>query len=209
MLPVASVVLNAVVMPLCIIAWLQLALGDHKDPKMLAARGVGSLKYFTVLSNLFSALVSVAYLVAGLCFGARVDAWMLSLKLVATTSVMLTFLTVMVLLNPIYGWRRMYASGNLWLHLVLPLIALVDCCLYVSIETLSWQSSLLGMLPTIVYGVFYLRNIVLHGAEEDGEVYDFYGFLRWGKDKIPLVMVGMLLASWLIALGVYGLSVLI
>lgn len=208
-LPVTSIVLNAVIAPLCIIAWLQLALGNHKDPKMLAARGVESLKYFTVLSNLFAALVSVAYLVVGLGSGAYPPAWLVALKLVSTTTVMLTFITVVVLLGPAFGWRRMYASGNLWLHLVLPLIAFVDCCLFVPVHSLPWQCSFLGMLPTAVYGAFYLWNVCVHGAEQNGRVYDFYGFLRWGKDKIPHVMIGMLVFSWLISLAVYGVSVLV
>ena len=188
-------------------AWLQLALGHNKDPKMLAARGVESLKYFTVLSNMFAALVAAAYLAVGLWSGVYPPAWMLTLKLVSATSVMLTFTTVVVLLGPAFGWRRMYASGNFWLHLVLPLIAMIDCCLFVPVQILPWQCTLLGMLPTVVYGAFYLWRIMLHGAEKNGKVYDFYGFLRWGTNGIPFVIVGMLLASWLIALGVYGLSV--
>lgn len=202
-IPAASIVINAIAVPLCIVAWLQLMLGNHKDPKMLAANGKESLKYFTVLSNLLSALVSLAYLVAVLCLGAYVPTWLLVLKLVGTTAVMLTFLTVVVLLGPALGWKRMYASGNLWLHLVLPLLAAVDCCLFVRMAAVPWQCTLWGMLPTMLYGIVYLYNVQVHGVEENGKVYDFYGFTRWGNNKIPLVCVGMLLASWLIALLLY------
>ena len=197
---ILSLVLNVAIAVLSLYAWALILFG-RKDSGKLAARGVWSLKYFTVLSNLFSGLVSALYVACCLLAVQPLPTWLIVLKLMAATAVMLTFLTVIVLLNPVYGWRSMYRGGNLWMHLFLPLLAALDCCLFVPVGTLPLHLTLFAMLPTAAYAAGYLRAIRLHGAEENGVTYDFYGFLRWGERKIPLVVAGMLLATWIIALA--------
>lgn len=198
MVPTASIIINACIVPLSVIAWLWILLGVS-DSGDLAHRGVGSLKYFTVLSNLFSAAASAIYLVVCLRTG-ELPLWLTTLKLVAASAVMLTFLFTALMLVPRYGVKSLYRGGNLWLHLVLPLLAAMDCCLFVPVSSIPYPMTLWAMVPTAVYGVFYLRTILIHGAEENGVVYDFYGFLRWGKKNLPFVVAAMLLATWLIAL---------
>ena len=67
----ASIVLNAVVAVGAPLAWLSLMLGTGDD-RQLAQRGIGSLKYYTVQSNLFAALASAAYLL--LCLASQLCA---------------------------------------------------------------------------------------------------------------------------------------
>jgi hypothetical protein len=57
-----------------------------------------------------------------------------------------------------------------------------------------------------LYGIKYLHDILRHGAEENGIVYDFYHFLRWGKDKIAVVFVGAAVSTWVIALVLHAAS---
>ena len=52
---------------------------------------------------------------------------------------------------------------------------------------------------TAAYGAWYLWRVLRRGAKGDGVVYDFYGFCRWGTDKIGLVAAVMLLVTWVIA----------
>ena len=205
-LPVPSMVANVVIAVISFGAWLMLAFDRRADERKLVSRGRESLRYFTVLSNLFSGLVSAVYASVPLWAG-EVPSWLLTLKLMSASAVMLTFLTVVLLLSPVHGWKSMFVGGNFWLHLVLPLLAAIDCCLFVPVRHLPWISTLWAALPTLLYGIGYLRSVLTHGAEENGVVYDFYGFLRWGKDKIPVVMVGMLLFTWVIALGLYFCNV--
>lgn len=179
--------------------WLMILLGVGSEER-LAANGRKSLKYFTVLSNLLSGIVSVACVCAYLCVGATLPMPLVVLKLVATSAVALTFLTVIVLLGPRLGWKRMYEGGNLWLHLILPLLAVIDCCLFVPVGDAPFAATLLAMLPTALYGAWYMRQVLVHGAEKDGILYDFYGFLRWGYNRIVVVFIGMLGVSWAIAL---------
>lgn len=199
MVPLVSIVINVIIAPLSVLAWLWILLGVG-DSGDLAHKGVGSLKYFTVLSNLFSAVASVVYLLFCMKGDGQLPLWLVTLKLVAAAAVMLTFLVTALLLRPLYGWRSLYSGGNLWLHLVLPLLAAADCCLFLPLGEIPLGMTLWAMVPVAAYGVFYLARILRHGAEEGGVVYDFYGFLRWGKEKLPVVVAAMLLATWGIAL---------
>ena len=194
-----SMVINGVLVVMSPAAWLMLALGAG-DSKGLAARGLESLKYFTVLSNLLSCLASLAYLVWCLTAGSPAPPWLLAIKLMAAAAVMLTFLTVIVLLGPVLGWKKMYASGNLWMHLILPLLAAVDCVLFAPVGTLPFAATFVAAIPCALYAVWYLGMVVRNGAEKDGVVYDFYGFLRWGWSKVPLVTASMITVSWLLGL---------
>ena len=202
MIPVASIVINALIVPLSVAAWLWILLGVS-DSGSLADTGVLSLRYFTVLSNLFSAVVSLVYLVVCLATGAEPPLWLVTLKLVAAASVMLTFITVMTILVPLYGLPDLLRGGNLWLHGILPLLAAVDCCVFVHVGEIPFAMTLFAMLPPAAYGAFYLREILAHGAEEDGFVYDFYGFLRWGWSGVPVVFAVVVLATWGIALALW------
>ena len=117
---------------------------------------------------------------------------------------MLTFTVVIVLLVPVYDLKSMYAGGNLWMHLALPLLAAFDCCFLLPTGSLPWQATLFAMVPTALYAVRYLGDVLRYGAEKDGVVYDFYHFLRWGRDKIPVVTASALASTWVLALVLYG-----
>jgi hypothetical protein len=199
---VASVVLDLVIGVLSVLGWLLLAFGVG-DPDHLAARGMESLKYFTVLSNLFVGIVSVLCLPARLLAGPVLPPWLLALKLAATSAVMITFITVIVLLGPKFGWASMYSGGNLFMHLVTPLVAVTACVLFAQVGRLPVWATIWGTVPSIIYGIWYVNTVRVHGAESAGKVYDFYGFLRWGWSKVPLLAAGMFCASWVISLGLW------
>lgn len=197
----ASIAINIVIAIGSVGAWLSIMLGTGDD-RQLARHGWRSLKYYTVLSNLFSGAVSAAYVLC-LLAGTPPTPVLLTLKLAAAAVVMVTFLVTAILLVPVYGAKSMYQGGNFWLHLVLPLLAAIDVCLFAPIETLPLWSTLAPVAFTALYAVGYLRPLLKYGAERDGQVYDFYGFLRWGKERIWLVAAAMLLLTWILALALY------
>ena len=197
-MPTTSLIINGCVAVLSVVAWLMLAFGVG-DPDHLAARGFESLKYFTVLSNL---LAGVACAITAFFYLSMVElpTWDVTLKLAATTSVTLTFITVIVLLGPNLGWKGMYTGGNLLMHLVLPLLALVDLILFIPVGRLPLWATLASMLPCALYGIWYTRNVYVHGTRKGDKVYDFYGFLRWGWGKVPYLFIGMLAFVQVVAL---------
>ena len=193
-----SIVLNVAIAIISVLAWVSVALGRSDDRKLLT-HGLASLRYYTVLSNLFSGAVSAAYCADMLLSGGLPHPWMVALKLAAATVVMVTFVTVVVFLGPTMGWTYMYKAGNFWLHLVLPLAAAVDVCLFVPLAGLPRVAALGPVAFTAVYGVGYIYRVLRYGIERDGVLNDFYGFCRWGTDKFAIVAVVMLLATWVIA----------
>ena len=190
--------LNGAIAVISVLAWISVVQG-RGDDRNLMAHGLRSLKYYTVLSNLFSGLASALYVVSLLASGGVPAPWVLTLKLAGAAVVMVTFLTVVVFLGPTMGWEYLFKAGNLWLHLILPLAAAADVCLFVPVGALPLVATLAPVAFTAAYGVFYLGRVLLHGRERDGVVYDFYGFLKWGEDKMALVVVIMLTLTWVLA----------
>ncbi|MBR1828952.1 MAG: hypothetical protein IJ781_05510 [Atopobiaceae bacterium] len=203
-----SMLLNIAIAIISVLAWISVVRG-RGDDRSLMAHGLRSLKYYTVLSNLFSGLASALYAAELLLTHGAPPQWLLVLKLAGASVVMVTFLTVVLFLGPTMGWTYMFKSGNFWLHLVLPLAAAADVCLFVPVGTLPFAATLAPVAFTAAYGVFYLGRILHYERERDGVVYDFYGFLRWGKDKIGLVVAVMLAATWLIAVSLWLASRLV
>ena len=193
-----SMLLNGAIAVISVLAWISVVQG-RGDDRNLMAHGLRSLKYYTVLSNLFSGLASALYVVSLLASGGVPAPWVLTLKLAGAAVVMVTFLTVVVFLGPTMGWEYLFKAGNLWLHLILPLAAAADVCLFVPVGALPLVATLAPVAFTAAYGVFYLGRVLLHGRERDGVVYDFYGFLKWGEDKMALVVVIMLTLTWVLA----------
>lgn len=194
----ASVAINVFVAVFSVVSWLQIALAKDESAD-LQTNGWESLKYFTVQSNLFSGAVCAVYVFMRLTSGAQIPTWLAALKLVSTTAVMITFLTVIVLLIPKYGAKSMYSGGSFWMHLVLPLLAAIDYLFFMpNVDMPSWVT-LCTLLPPVLYGLWYLRNVMMHGTEENGKVYDWYGFFRWGTRNIPVLAVAMLLSTLAVA----------
>ncbi len=123
---------------------------------MLAAKGILSLRYFTVLSNL---LMGVAAL-AALLFREK-PRWVRRLQYAGAASVGLTFLVVMVFLGPLYGYPGMFRGANLWFHLIVPLLAMVGFVLFEEGCSPTIPESLLATVPMLLYGVWYWANLMV------------------------------------------------
>lgn len=143
-------------------------------------------RYFTTLSNIFSAVVSVVLLIieivllAGGKGIADLPAWAVVLKYVATVSVTVTFLTVMAFLGPIYGYKSQLGGTGAWVHAAGPLLAVIAIGFLEKGYALSFWEGFLGMIPTVIYGIVYLYMVVEKG-EKNGGWEDFYSFNRGGK----------------------------
>ena len=149
-----------------------------------AARGLAALRFFTVLSNLFSGFTSL--LMAFALFG-QVPRWLWLLKYVSTHTVTVTLLTVLVFLGPSLGYREMFRGRDLYLHLIGPLLAVLSFCFLERFYPLSFAASLLGLLPVAAYGLFYLYRVVLCPEKKRWE--DFYGFNKTGKWPISFALM--------------------
>ena len=158
----------------------------------LSATGIESLQYFTVLSNLLAGFSALAYLLCRLLN--RGQRGTETLKHAAAAAVGLTMVTVFVFLGPLYGYASMFEGANLWLHLVIPVVALLEA-LFLAETPLTRRESLWAVLPVLLYGVYYILRILLKAGE------DFYGFLLWGWPVGGVILLIILGVTYLISLG--------
>lgn len=155
-------------------------------------RGIMCLRYFTVQSNIFAGVVA---LIALFYQGKTTKV----LKLMSATATGLTFAVVAFFLGPMYGYHRMYKNANLYFHLIVPLIAMIDFILLTDVpKKMKWK--ILSAMLTVLYGIGYILNILINGL---GGRYprnnDFYFFLRWGWGVAILIFAVIILLSFGIA----------
>lgn len=192
-----SVIINLFIFLLTLLSWGSMVFAITEGG-MLSMPGVFSLKFFTVLSNLFNGFVCLAFAIARM--RGRVTPRMQLWKLMGTTAVGLTFLTVMVFLGPVFGYGGMFLGGNLWLHLLLPVISILSYLTFDSDVPLTKRSTLWAVAPMLVYAVGYLGNILIQGVGDWPDRHDFYGFLLWGWGPGIVIFLGLILLTWLLAL---------
>ena len=165
----------------------------------LMHNGINSLKYFTVLSNLFEGAASVIWLVSTRKNG-KASARAELLKYIAAAAVGLTCVTVLVFLGPLYGYPAMFAGGSLYMHLLTPVIAIAEI-IFLSDFTYTRRDNRLVMLSPIAYGVFYLGNNLINGIGEWPDTNDWYLFLTWGYPVGFLIFIVICAVTWLLGLA--------
>ncbi|MBQ9263428.1 MAG: hypothetical protein IJ189_04370 [Clostridia bacterium] len=163
---------------------------------VLSATGLGSLKYFTVLSNLLEGAASLLW---GLCACREKHARLAArVKYIAAVSVGLTFVTVLVFLGPFFGYGGMYTGSNFWFHLILPLAAMAEFML-LNDAPMTHRDNRLAVAPMLLYGIGYLANNLINGIGAWPHTNDFYAFLTWGYPVGMVILV-------VIIVGTYGIG---
>lgn len=186
-----------VIVNICIVimvagAWLGMIFFGGGD---LAQRGISSMKYFTVLSNILCGIAAVIWLISERKGGSKAAE---RFKYIAAASVGLTFAVVMLFLGPLYGYPAMFEGANLWLHLVVPLTAIAEI-IFLSDAEYTKRDNALAIIPPLIYGIAYLVNILINGIGEWPNTNDWYLFFRWGYPIGLLIYVVIALVTWLIA----------
>ena len=121
----------------------------------------------------------------------------------AVTSVGLTFSIIAFFLQPMYRELNMYKGGNLFFHLIVPVIAMVEFILFEKDdrdETLPFRYTFIAAIPSVIYGFGYLINILINGTGVWPDTNDWYGFLNWGYPVGAGIFVGVVLINWVVAL---------
>ncbi len=170
----------------------------------LASVRWGSLKYFTVQSNLLAgltALITLVFLLRKRGAGAgEIPRWLSGLRWAAATAVLLTLFTVMCFLGFIYGHGALLTDFQLWFHLLVPLMALGDFLLLPA-EPLPLRLSWIPVLPTLLYGTGYMINAGLNGPKAD-----WYFLVRGSLFTGILSALLMLGGTWCIGAAVRWLK---
>ena len=180
---------------------------------ILESSNLSMLKFFTVDSNMLMGIVSFIFVIKEykILNGEKVSITLYDyiLKLVSTTAVALTFFIVFAYLGPIseHGILSMIMNSNLFFHLLIPVLSIIDFILYEKNDLIKFKYTLFGIIPTFIYGMVYLINILIH--MENGRVnplYDWYWFVQNGVWTAIIVMPIILLISYLICLVLWKLN---
>ncbi len=163
----------------------------------MTVHGVSCFRYYTNLSNILMAiasLITLFYLSKSLFKNKEYNLpkWLLVLRNVSTTSVTVTFLTVVFFLGPLAvsngnSYFIMFKGMAFFLHFLNPVIAIILSIFFDNTSILNKKYSLLGMTTTFLYGIIYLPMILTNKWP------DFYGFTFGGKYYLtPIVLVVIL-----------------
>ncbi|MBR4554569.1 MAG: hypothetical protein IKO27_03145 [Ruminococcus sp.] len=169
-----------------------------------AKGGLGTLKWFTVLSNILALISSIAFLISYLRRGGKVSFIAGLLRYFASCCLALTFLTVIFVLVPmaVPGGtvaNVLFRGANLYHHLLCPILS---CLSFIFAEQgvhIDKKLMFASLAPTMIYAVvFVILNIarVVKGP---------YPFLRvyeqpWYMSVVWAAVIGGLAAgsAWLI-----------
>lgn len=194
-----NIISNSVIFILMVTAFIMMFFFAQSEA--LAGSGWNALKYFTVLSNIYMGLIS---LISIIFIVMKKDSKILSIiKLTSTTSVTLTFMTVMAYLGPIYGYGLMFEGANLFMHLIIPVLAILHWLfLEPKRDDLKFIYSIYSIVPMILYGIVYLSNITYHGGYGNKN-YDWYFFAAKGLGLGLVMFLIMIIVTYVFSIALY------
>ena len=126
--------------------------------------------------------------------------------LIGTSAVSLTFFIVFAYLGrvAVYGLSSLLMNSNLFLHLLIPVTSIINFVFFERSNKIPFKSVILGIIPTAIYGIYYLINVLMH--LDNGMVspkYDFYYFVQNGIKSAIYVVPIIFLISYLLSLVLY------
>lgn len=178
-----------------LVGWALYLLDAYMQESAVSTNGWNNLKYFTVQSNVLMGIISIWNLISN-----KDHPYFI---LAGTVSVALTALTVAVFLGPVFGWEIMYISFNLYMHAIIPALALVRFIIARTGKEIEFSKVWTGLIPMILYGIVYGCNILINGVSHQT---DWYGFAMWGKWSIIPVYAVILGITYLMSLLIWKLG---
>lgn len=192
---VFDLILNLIIVGLTI-AGIVLMLTGNPEQGALQTRGIGNFKFYTVLTNVFCGLTALIYLV--LLTAKKNTDKIAVFKLAAVCGVAITFAVVAFMFGPLYGYPQFYKRGNLFFHLLLPVVAMTEFVI-VRRKKIPFRHTVFAAVPTLLYGIGYMTNILINGVGGPWpDTNDFYAFLSWGWPA----GIGIFMAITLLAFAV-------
>lgn len=188
-------------------------------------QGKKTFRFYTTDSNIFSGIA------CGLVFFYQVTHdlfrsggesiwgiyphWLVVIKYMSAAAIALTFVTAAFYLGPTTGFKTQFSGISFFRHLVCPVLTVGSFFLENFTKEyggITLEEAFVAMVPTLIYGLFYIRQVVFvrgnylleHPGSEGMENLpgwpDLYGFNKNGKWALPLTI--MVALAFVIALGV-------
>ena len=166
--------------------------------------GFACFEYYTQDSNLFLMFTSLLYVISLLICDKKIPHFVSLLKYAATTSVVITFLTVVTILAPVMGgYKAMLLDGTMLIHhLICPIFAFVTFVFFEKHNLNGLKDALISMIFTCLYGIIAVTlNVlkIMDGPYPFLKVYDqtilisiFWLILMMGSSYLITVLIGNL-----------------
>ncbi len=123
------------------------------------------LLYYTNWSNIFAAIASACYIYC-IYKGIKLPKAVAVLKLASVMMLTVTFLVVIAVLCPTFGWAVLYdLGGMLFLHFLVPVLAVVDILFLADIEPFEKMDSVYAVIPMALYAVGILSLLIIVGND--------------------------------------------
>ena len=173
----------------------------------------GMMKYYTTDSNILVGLASLFMLIEekNILKDKRktLSPNIYLFKFTSTVSVSITFLVVFLYLGPGSkgGIGSMLTNSNLFFHFLVPVLAIISFAFFEKTNKIDKKYIKYGVLPTLIYGIFYILNIINH--IENNKIstkYDWYWFFQKGTWLIFIVIPLMLFLTYLTSLVLYKIN---
>lgn len=207
----ASLIINILIVLLTILASIIMFTGikiTHGAEPVLETTKKEMFKFFTVDSNIFMGIIALVFVILQIK-KQEITKNMYRLKLMSTSSVSLTFIIVFTYLGPISkdGIKSMLQNSNMFFHLIIPVLSIINFITFEKTDKLKLKDTLYGTIPTIIYAIFYMTNLLLH--VENGKVspiYDWYWFVQNGIKTAIIVAPMIILISYIISLILWKIN---
>ena len=210
-----SIIFNCLIFIFTLFATISMIIGFKfmGQLEVLSERNFKSFKYFTVDSNVFAGLFSLAYVIYKLTANGKNRSVMprafYILKLAAATGVTLTMMVTVFYLAPTSNgnFLHYFLNSNFFMHLITPLLCIISFIFFEVAEPQKLIMSVPGIIPMLLYSFFYTPNVLLH--LDNGKVvraYDWYNFLAGGAQTVWIVVPVLYLITWIFALGLWALN---
>ncbi len=192
----SEIIFNLVIVFLAVTGII-LMITSQPEEGALQSSGLENFKFYTVLTNVFCGIIALVQLIFILL---KKDTDKIRvLKLAAVVGVAITFAVVAFMFGPLYGYPQFYKRGNLFFHLLEPLAAIAEFIL-IRREKMPFRYSVFAAIPTLLYGIGYLLNIMINGIGGPWPyTNDFYAFLSWGWPVGIAIFTGIPLTAFAVA----------
>ena len=131
---------------------------------VFTALGPVCFLYFTVISNILIMIISIVFLIYQIKYlknnEYKVPSWLFPLKFIFTVAITVTFIIYTFILAPVIlaydNFVKVFSVNNFCLHIITPIIAIINFCLIDSHFCFKKHIKYLGLILPICYFIFSL-----------------------------------------------------
>ena len=175
------------------------------DYVILSDSNANAFKFFTVDSNVLMGIIALIFAYYQYLIISKkkkeIPQVMYTLKLMATVGVTLTLLVTACYLAPFseYSYFDFFTNSNLFFHFLVPILSVVTYIFFENTKNNKFNSTIIGIIPMLIYSVFYVSNYLINRGDGPTKENDWYGFMGKGLIGSILTVISMILITYMIS----------